>query len=382
MRMKKLMIFAVAAIALVACSKEFDTNKSASNGTAIGFGTWAETLTKARASGSTNTAFANGEAFDVYGFKTVSSGDKVVFNGDDVIATVDGSTVTWDYTPHRFWDPAASSYTFFAALPAGQLAAEGSDPYATTGKFTSNAITFNDPTAFSNDLLVGKQVVNGSGSAGSYSYSGDVDIQFHHIASCLDLKVKQDATLGNAEVKITALSLVNIHNSGHYAVTAYAADPYTPSVTWTEESTTTTLGTSGVYTVSGTYPVTVGGKTTYDSHSAASTTTDPAPATLFSGYVFMPQTLTKTEANQPQKIRISYTIKVGDEEANVYTDKEIYLADFQETDTDNGSGTAITAWAAKTHYTYYITIGANVITFTATVNDWAATSNGYQYLVN
>ena len=374
--MKKLMIFAVAAIALVACSKEFDTNKSASNGTAIGFNTWGNTLTKARASGSTDAAFADGEAFDVYGFKTVSTGNKVVFNGDDVTATVEGSTVTWDYTPHRFWDPAASSYTFFAALPAGQLKAEANaGDYATTGLFTSNDITFGDPTAFSNDILVGKQVVNGTGGSVPYTYSGPVNIQFHHIASCVDLKVKQDNTLGDAEVKVTALSLLNISNKGHYAVSAYAADPYSPTVAWTPAETPTTLGTEGVYTVAGTYPVAVSGKTTYDSHAAASTA-DTA-ADLFKNYVFMPQTLVAGT----QKIKMSYTIKVGDEEANVYTDVLIDLASFKETDKDDNSGTAISAWIPKTHYTYTITIGANLITFTATVNDWANAGEGYHYLV-
>lgn len=371
-------IFIVAAIVLatVSCSRTYDLGNG-KNGQAISFGTWAETLTKARATGSDNTAFENNEAFDVYGFKTVASGDKVVFNGDDVKATVSGSTVTWDYSPHRFWDPAASSYTFFAALPAGQLAAEANDgDYATTGLFTSSDITFDDPTAFNNDILVGKQVVNGTGSAVPYTYSGPVDIQFHHIASCVDLKVKQDNTLGNAEVKVTALSLLNISNTGHYTVSAYAATPYSPTVAWTPASTPTTLGTSGEYAVAGTYPVTVSGKTTYDSHAANSTSGDAA--VLFENYVFMPQTL----AADTQKIKLSYTVKVGNEEPNVYSDIEIDLADFQLTDTDNNSGTAITAWAPKTHYTYFITIGANLITFTATVNNWATAVNGYYYLLN
>ncbi|MBO7070014.1 MAG: fimbrillin family protein [Bacteroidales bacterium] len=370
-------IFIVAAIVLatVSCSRTYDLN-GGNEGQAIGFGTWAETLTKARATGSDNTAFENGEAFDVYGFKTVASGDKVVFNGDDVTATVSGSTVTWDYSPHRFWDPAASSYTFFAALPAGQLAAEGANPYATTGLFTSSDITFDDPTAFDNDILVGKQVVPGTGSDVPYTYSGPVDIQFNHIASCVDLKVKQDNTLGNAEVKVTALSLVGISNVGSYTVSAYgASSPYTPTVAWTPAS-----GTLAEYVVldsaDASDDVTVAGKTTYDAHAATGTT--DTPADLFTGYVFMPQDLVA----DTQKVKLSYTVQVGTEEPNVYTDIEIDLRDFQQTDTDNNSGTAITAWAPKTHYTYYITIGANLITFTATVNEWATAVNGYYYLLN
>ncbi len=380
--MKRYIFFIAAALlAAVSCSKIYDATPVTQEQTPIGFGSWTENLTKARATGSDNTAFANGEAFDVYGFKTLSSSNSVVFNGDDVTATVSGSTVTWDYAPHRFWDPAASSYTFFAALPAGQLAAEAStNLYATTGQFTSNDITFDDPTAFSNDILVGKQVVTGTGTGVPYSYTGPVNIQFHHIASCVDLKVKQDNTLGDAVVKITALSLLNISNKGHYAVSAYAATPFSPTVAWTPAGSPTTLGTLGEYTIlsssTDSDDITVAGKTTYDSHSASSTA--DTPANLFTGYVFMPQDLVAAT----QKVKLSYTVQVGTEAPNVYENIEIDLRNFKLTDTDNNSGTAITTWDPKTPYTYFITIGANVISFTATVNDCATSVNGYTHLAN
>ena len=55
MRMRKLMILAaVAAIAATACTKTFEVEPTPGN--AIGFGTWANTLTKAsHAAGSGNT---------------------------------------------------------------------------------------------------------------------------------------------------------------------------------------------------------------------------------------------------------------------------------------------------------------------------------------
>lgn len=374
MRMKKFLILSAAVLGAVACSNTYEVKTAPEK--AIGFGTWTETLTKARATG--NTGFENDEAFDVYGFKGTNS---VVFNGDDVKATVTGSTVSWDYENHRFWDPSVSSYTFFAVLPANQLAAEASaNLYATTGQFASNDITFGDPTALSNDVLVAdKTVVNGTGAAVPYTYTNPVNINFNHIASCVDLKVKQDNALGNAVVQITALSLVNIKNNGKFSVSGYDDAPSNaPSISWGAPSATaTTLGTGGVYTVSGTYPVTVAGKTTYNETTHAGTT-DGTPSDLFSGYVFMPQDLDGT-----QKIRLSYTIQVGSETANAYNDVEIDLASFlTPNDTDNSAGTAITSWDAGTHYTYYITIGANSIVFTASVNEWASTVNGYRYLIN
>lgn len=381
MRMKKIMILAVAAIALVACSKTFEQGNRSFEGKAISFSTWSQTLTRARATANDDTAFADGEAFDVFGFKTVSSSDHIVFNGDDVEATVSAGAVTWDYSPHRFWDPAAASYTFFAVLPAGVLAAEAHEgDYATTGLFTSNDIEFDDPTAMDNDILVAdKTVVNGTGASAPYTYSGAVAINFNHIASRVDLFVKQDNTLGDAVVTITALSLLNISSTGHFTVSEYAgAGSIVPAVSWAPAASPTVLA-SGEYEIldpaddSDDVPVT--GKTTYSSHAASSTSGDAAE--LFSDYVFMPQTLVA----DTQKIKLSYTVQVGSEEPNVYTDVEIDIRDFQTTDTDNGSGSDITAWSAKTKYIYTITIGANVIEFTAAVKAWETTTNGYQYLV-
>ena len=92
----------------------------------------------------------------------------------------------------------------------------------------------------------------------------------------------------------------------------------------------------------------------------------------------MPQTL-----DGSQKIRLSYTIQVGSEAPNEYNNIDIDLASFlTPNDTDNSAGTAITSWNAGTHYTYYITIGAKSIVFTANVNEWASTANGYRYLIN
>lgn len=381
MRMKKILILAVAATALVACAKSFD--KSTSEGQAIGFGTWNEVLTKARAATNDNTAFVTGDAFDVYGYKTLPGSpatNSIVFNGDDVTATVSGSTVSWDYTQHRFWDPAASSYTFYAVLPAGNLAAEENEgDYATTGLFKSNTISFDDPTAFSNDLLVANEK-----TVDDDDFGDEVELTFNHIASCVDLYIKQDANLGeNAVVKVTDLSLLNIHNSGKFVVGSYSTG--VPVVTWTDAANFDTPATTYLESTDGTQEyvvlsgaeVTVGGKTTYVNNSA--TGTSGAPKDLFTGYVFMPQTLDASE----QQIKISYTITVGTEEPIVFTDKVIDFADFITTDKDNNTGTAIASWAKNTHYIYYITIGANIITFTAKVANWDSTTiTGYQYLLN
>lgn len=369
MRMKKIILIAAVAIAAAACSKTFDTNL-ATDENPISFGSWNEVLTKARATGNDNTAFADGEKFDVFGVKTVGSNTTTVFDGVDVEATVSGTEVTWDYEHHRFWDSNASQYTFYAVMPNDKLASSNAE----TGAFTSNDITFSDPTAFSNDIMVAdKKVVAGTGSQAPYSYSSPVALQFNHIASSVDLFVKKDVQLKDATVTVTDLSLVNIKNVGSFAVTGYDNSTNVPAISWTAKAGT--LGTSNVYPVLTAGSVEAPDQTTYTNHNGAATTMTAGE--LFSGYVFMPQDL-----DADQKVRLTYTINV-DGDINTYTDVEVNFNTFQTTDTDNNSGTDIDSWNLKTHYTYYITIGANVITFTANVKTWENTvSAGYHYILN
>lgn len=390
MRMKKLMILAaVAAIAATACTKTFEVEPTP--GTAIGFGTWANTLTKtSHAAGSGNTAFTNGETFDVFGFKTINTTDFGVFVGDDV--SYNSTTRAWSYAPLRFWDPAATSYTFFAILPSGKLKNETTSDYETTGAFQTIDLEFSDPTALTNDILVADKTLRGK-DAGVFPTT-DVTLAFNHMASSVDLKVKKDAVLHDAVVKVTALALVNISNKRKFTIEYGTVAPNVnkPIPTWNDAETTGTMGTAGVYTVldgeSSGDDVTVTAETTYNadySRNEGSSSGDYAgSANLFSDYVLMPQTL---EAGN-QKIRLSYTIKVGDEvAANTYNNVEIDIRDFFATDAKlnkNTDGSAlndrITAWEYGKHYTYYITIGANAINFTASVNDWDNVT-GYHYLV-
>ena len=374
MRMKKILFIAAVALAAAACGKTYNVGPDTQK--AIGFSTWNETLTKARATASDNTAFKTGDVFDVFGTKKVGSTNHPVFTGDDVTATVTGTSVSWDYVTKRYWDPAASQYTFYAVLPANKVNTSG---YANDGLF-SGSFAFGDPTvaanSFANDIMVADEtVVNGveNNTTHQYSYSSasPVEMVFNHAASCVDVYVKKDAALGTAVLTVTDLSIADVKTEGTFAVSAYSASK--PTVGWSNQTG------DGDYTVLSAGSVVCGGSTTYDPSTHAATNTGDGAGKIFDGYVFMPQTLTA----DGQKMVISYTIKVGDEEPNVYKDVDVYFAAFKTTDTDNNSGsTAITSWDANTHYIYYITIGAdNVITFTASVSAWATTQTGYQYIL-
>ncbi len=227
--MKKYLILALtAALAAVSCSKSFEVEPA--SGTTVGFSTWTNVLTKARTAGSSE--FVNGDDFNVYGFKTISAANTTVFNGDAV--SYDGTD--WTYDNLRFWDPNASSYTFYAASPAGKIASAN----AQTGELTSNSITFagND-----NDILVANKKVVAKADFGT-----DVELVFNHIASLVDFKVKKHAEIAAATVAVTSFQLNNIDNVGTFSVN----DAYTgnhPVVTWNPTARGAYSNTSGVTSV-------------------------------------------------------------------------------------------------------------------------------------
>ena len=341
MRMKKLMILAVAAIALVACSKTFDTGKS--EGAAIGFNTWAETLTKARTQGS--STFASGDDFAVYGYSLKDAAKTTVF--DDVDVNYDGTD--WTYSPIRFWDQSKDSYTFYAVSPTAVGTAATIAPQ--TGVIASASITFagND-----NDILVADEK-----TVAKANYGENVAMVFNHIASLVDFKVKKHSNLGSATLAITSFSITNIDNTGTFAVNTYTSTH--PDVVWTASAHSGTYtNTSGVTSVA-TLPTAVG--TTGDF--------------LINNLVAMPQTF-RTDANI-QTVNIAYTIT--DEASNVSTYTATFnLKLFDDVDDTDNEDTIIGGWVAGKHYTFYITIDAQKIVFTASITDWS-TESGYNYLV-
>ena len=278
MRMKKIMIIAVAAIALVACSKTFDHNKSATEGNAIGFSTWAETLTKARTAGTSE--FGDGDAFVVEGIKNPGESQSVVFNNESV-STTDGTT--WSYTNTRYWDLDATSYMFYAVSSPDTPLTLGTD-----GKIAATSVTFSGEN---NDILLADAVPV------TPTYGNPVHFNFKHIGALVDLKVKKTPALATATVSITDMQLEKIDGSGKVAVTGYSSN--VPTVAWTDlDGNTTYTRTSGVTDV--TLPTNV-----------ATDGTDYLINTL----VVIPQTLGNTKI-----LKISYKIKDAANNENIFTD--------------------------------------------------------------
>lgn len=387
MRIKHLIFIAAVAIVTASCAHSFQVQETQQP--AIGFGTWAEQLTKARTPGSNE--FVNEDDFAVFGFYT-KEGNTTVFDNQ----TVSYNGTTWSYSPLRFWDPTASSYTFFAISPASYGVA-GS--YAQNGLFTSaNEITFagND-----NDILVAeKKVVAAAESTPKYP-STPVEMDFNHIASLVDVRVKMDASLASALISnfsgstiadvpttaglmITDASLVNIQKKGNFAVYSYDGDnkPVIGTTTWGWTLADPQYVGDYVSPVSENH-LHVTANTQYSSH-VENEDPDVLGQNLFTApLVLMPQQLLAAT----QKLHIEYEIITQETPTVVKTtySANIDIKDFITTDRDDNTGVNVPAyWAPGTHYIYTLTIGANAITFTAQINAWEPQTpvNGYHYLVN
>ncbi len=384
--MKKLFILAIAAIALAACSRTFDTHKV--EPTQIGFNTWAEVLTKTPRTAGTNT-FGEGDTFAVYGSKTNSSGTETVFNGD--VVTLGASE--WDYDNHRYWDPNFDSYTFYAVSPA-DLAGTVSP---TTGTITTT-VTFagND-----NDILVAnKTTVLKTTGTNYFNGYGTVNMVFNHAASLVDVYVKKAPSLASDDVKISAISIDNVNQTGALSVSAYDGTNGVPSIAltnWTPSSPGSYLPAQGAVPVYGDVTTTaaiaadnqktISNDTGFDPDNATANTAPAAATILFNNLVVAPQAFVAptnranpahADNNSAQKITISYSINSTD-----YDNKTIWLSDFDHVDNSEQAATYVGSWEPGKHYVFYITILAHAIEFSATINDWDTTIvNGYHYLVN
>ena len=380
MRMKKILILAVAATALVACAKSFD--KSTSQELTIGFNTWAEHMTKA-ASNTVGNTFANGDNFNVYGYKTLSGTATDVFTGD-VVSTTDGTN--WSYTNTRYWDKNASEYGFFAVSPAEKVATATTT--AKDGAFVTSDIQFlgND-----NDILVAnKKTVT------TIPQTTAVPLEFNHVASLVDINVKKSPALANATVTISAFSLSNIEDDGVLTVTAsnydpsgaisvarsdWGADDGTLKTYLPANGTTPVYGADNSTAISTTNKITIDKDPDFDIDDPA---TPGGSTPLFTGLIVKPQAFDGTKnPDASQKITLTYQITSAGGDVNEYS-PTLWLVDFDlEDDDEQGPSDQIGSWNPGKHYIFYITIDANAIEFSASINTWTTPDiNGYHYLLN
>ncbi len=363
--MKRYIIFAAVAIVAMSCSRTYDVNP-VGEGKPMGFGTWAENLTKAAM-----TDFAVDDIFDVFGYKWKGTEDSqtdatTTFDGIDVKKTSD---TKWEYAgingqTMRYWDPAFAGYTFFAAYPNDILATAP----AQTGLFVTNELTYDGETE---QLLVAKKetVLNAA-------FGNTVNLTFMHSGALVDFQFKKHADLEKSAVSVTAFSLAGIRTKGTYEVAEYNAsnEPVGASVSgidglgWTPDATPTVNTAAAPYVMA----------------SAATSAADAtANVDLLTGLVVMPQKFeTGTGA---QTFTIEYTITDEGNQVSTFTPAPVELRMFDTEDayTDPANNATVAKWLPGYHYTYIITINAKGIEFSASIQNWATTdATGHYYLLN
>ena len=375
--MKKIILFAAIAAMAVSCAKTGEVNPV--SGKAIAFDTWTSNLTK-----SVHTQFASGSNFAVYGYKETEdpAAKTTVFNGDKV--SYDGSS--WNYTGVRFWDRTTDKYVFFAVAPYAQ-----------------NPQNQNIPLIQSMDVETAMRSYFGYCGAKyrqkNYLLRQEIPEYPCYVSEGDDVKVKKVDNLTEAVLKIEDIELRNIRSTGHYSNVGYS----------NLETTLDRPTSATVNSVPG-----LGWTPALDSedkplvtnyNNEHGTPIEPLPSiaanvgggvnnavSVIENLVVMPQVLGSQVNDQRisngQKLYIKYSISFSNEK--ITHEREINLCDFDNSDLaatagrteeEQNQGEFIFNWMPNKHYTYYLTINADIITFTASVDNWADVDT-FHYIIN
>ncbi|MBO5901592.1 MAG: fimbrillin family protein [Alistipes sp.] len=191
--MKKLLVFALAAISMVACMKEETTLLP--QGDAISFDSaFIDNATRAAVDPSTVTATLNG--FNVWGF--VKEYDGTIFDGTEV-KKVDGA---WGYQGTQYWVPNQPFY--FAAL--APMNSANWDVTLATGdaaKLGLGTVAFTNVEG-TEDLLYAKEMMQ---SKGLNEDNGPVKFQFQHLLSKVKFTFTNGFPTETASIKVTNVKM-------------------------------------------------------------------------------------------------------------------------------------------------------------------------------
>ncbi len=388
---KTLILVAVAAIALSACSKNeiIETINKVPEEAAIGFSNYTpNSLTKANDTYVDGAVLVTGKHFAVYAWQTdygtflgVTPGTPNFMNPADVLWNNDVTTgETNTYSPVRYWPSGDNpqNLSFAAYYPYGGAGITA--PTFTTGvgtyAFTAQSASA-DMVDFCVADVVNDQVYNNTNV--SPTYKNTVQFTFKHQLAKVQFKFKTVAGLAETTViELMDADLTGIMNTG--TLTATYALNASPAVNALGTTTTAWSSVSG----SASYDLTLNNVNPED---AAPIVLESTASTVHNNDIFLmvPQTM----AASTQKLVIKWKVKVYDTAAHatangadgllsetVNTKTLSLYSDLVTSDTDDTTVAAIN-WAKNNFITYNITIGPKPIWFTATVTGWDTEQNGY-----
>ena len=227
--MKKLLVFALAAVSMVACVKEEVTLLP--QGDAISFeSAFIDNATRAAVDPSTTTATL--DSFNVWGF--VKEYDGEIFNAVDV--TKNGNV--WSYQGTQYWVP-NQPYYFSALAPMDSANWGVTKATGDAAKLGLGTVSFANVDG-SEDLLYAKEMMT---SKGINETNGAVKFQFQHLLSKVKFTFKNGFPTETASVKVTNVKMTAPKNAEiNLAQADYAK-------AWTSLANTTTLEFGDVETL-------------------------------------------------------------------------------------------------------------------------------------
>lgn len=320
--MRKINLFAVmtavVATTFTACTNTEDVAMPEQK--VLDFSVFANKNTRAAETGT--TLKTDGKAFGVWGYSTFGTTVTDVFVNEDV--KYNGTTSAWEYSPLKFWD-SRSSYEFYAYYPYKD---NGVTIDATSKNITVTDFTVASAVADHVDLMLAGKVARAAGS------TSEVQFDFNHLLSNINLSFKKHAQIENTKVTLTSVKIYGMNQKGTFVQTQ---SPNFHSGTWT---------TSDMVALTGAVELA-------NNNELASTT-----SVAFNDMLFIPQ------STNTLKVDVNYILgDTGDEQPFSRTLDLSYDA------TDRPANPA--TWAQNQKITYNFTINADVIEFgDPTVVDW------------
>ena len=382
---KSIYILAAAATMLASCAEtEKITNdlKDTTEPRVIGFSSYSEKATRGDVSDALNLEFYH-NTFAVYGTKkniTNASNMQYVFGEKAAAAGVqNGVTCSyldpsmpsalgdWRYDDPRYWDKQAT-YDFIAYAPvattnliryyynaANAEVGDAGNEFRTTDTYTLEGTNIQTTPTTSEkvkgftveaggdlDLMVAGHV----GPLNGATYRNDVNLEFRHILSKLNVKIAKGEGLNNVIVTVKNVTITGLDDSGDYTSSTYSAGTATG---WTSSS------------VDGTYTLTYNDATGTVLNSGNYSATTPAVFTPGAPYYFIESLIIpQSIADNQVEVSVTYTIK---NDAQAVEQEFTAPIDLQDLDD-------LRVLKEGFNYTLTCTIQTEMITFDASTTAW------------
>ena len=257
-------LFIIATAAIVASCAGNDTFKKdiQNNTDAISFTSYTNKLTRATENNTANYSwefFNHHESFQVWGYKNTSA--TAVFNGDIVTVASNGAatpTYTYTYTPIRFWDKAATSYQYYAAAPKNadwtfngvtSVATQNAGYFTTTSTLAGTNIadgttTYYDSFKSANGDI--DKLIAAPKTVYKAHFSQEVQLNFIHILSRLNVTVKKAEILKNQTVTVKKIEVHNLKATGAFNESTATASQNGNNKRWTKSGDAVTYSATNI----------------------------------------------------------------------------------------------------------------------------------------